>query len=377
MTSIELPDEYSVIRAVATLRYSPAKVLKLWQMNSQNSQSRNSKDIVILAIMKKTALLLIFIISANTLFAQSIPQKYSSLVKKADSLYRAKDYKNSAYQYSEAFESNGWKALATDRYNAACSWALSGVADSAFFQLNRIATKSNYTNYGHITTDTDLNSLHQDKRWAPLLEKIKQNKEKAEANLNKPLAAMLDSIYVEDQKYRQQIEGIEKKFGWDSKEMEAHWKIINQKDSINLIKVQAVLDKHGWLGADVVGGMGNAALFLVIQHADLGTQSKYLPMMREAVKNGKAQAGNLALLEDRVALGLGRKQIYGSQIGRDPETQLYYVSPLEDPDNVDKRRAEVGLGPLAEYLSYWQLKWDVEQYKKDLPKIEELQKRNR
>ncbi|MBK9643524.1 MAG: hypothetical protein IPO72_20165 [Saprospiraceae bacterium] len=80
-----------------------------------------------------------------------------------------------------------------------------------FFQLDRIATKSNYTNYGHITTDPDLNSLHNDNRWKPLIEKIKQNKDKAEVSLNKPLVAILDSIYIEDQTYRKQIDGIEKK----------------------------------------------------------------------------------------------------------------------------------------------------------------------
>jgi len=97
--------------------------------------------------------------------------------------------------------------------------------------------------------------------------------------------------------------------------------------------------------------------------------------MREAVKNGKAQGSSLALLEDRVALGQGKRQIYGSQIGRDPETQIYFISPLEDPDNVDKRRAEVGLQSLADYASRWQITWDVEQYKKDLPQLEEKVKR--
>ena len=160
-----------------------------------------------------------------------------------------------------------------------------------------------------------------------------------------------------------------------SKEMKNHWRAIQKKDSINLIKVKAILDTYGWLGADVVGEQGNSTLFLVIQHSDQATQERYLPMMREAVKNGKAQSSSLALLIDRVALGQGKRQIYGSQIGRDPETQVYYVSPLEDPDNVDKRRAEVGLGPLAEYLNHWQIKWDVEQYKKDLPKLEEKRKR--
>jgi hypothetical protein len=93
-------------------------------------------------------------------------------------------------------------------------------------------------------------------------------------------------------------------------------------------------------------------------------------MMREAVRNGKAQGSSLALLEDRVALGQGKRQIYGSQISTDMATKLYYVRPLEDPDNVDERRKSVGLQPLAEYVKQWQIKWDVEQYKKDLSAIE-------
>jgi hypothetical protein len=50
---------------------------------------------------------------------------------------------------------------------------------------------------------------------------------------------------------------------------------------------------------------------------------------------------------------------------------------LEDPDNVDKKRASVGLEPLAEYASNWGIVWDVEQYKKDLPKLEDSLKQNK
>ena len=316
-----------------------------------------------------------FLLFTNLAFGQTTRKEYFDLIKTAESLYNVKDFKNSANKYSDAFKANTWEGLPTDRYNAACSWALAGVPDSAFFQLDRIATKGNYTNYGHITTDPDLNLLHNDNRWNLLLEKIKQNRDKLEANLKKPLTATLDSIYIEDQKYRQQIDGIAKQYGLESKEMKDHWRIINIKDSTNLIKVKAILDRYGWLGTDVVGAKGNITLFFVIQHADQATQEKYLPMMREAVKNGKAQGSALALLEDRVALGQGKRQIYGSQIGRDSETQAYYVSPMIDPDNVDKRRATVGLEPLSEYLNQWHIKWDVEQYKKDLPRLEEKMKR--
>lgn len=319
--------------------------------------------------MKKTFISTLILTTAIA-FGQNIPKEYHSNIKAADSLYELNQFKKSAMKYSAAFKANNWKATPTDRYNAACLWALASVPDSAFYHINRLATKSNYTNYSHITTDSDLNSLHTDKRWKPIIEKIKSNQDKAEANLNKPLVALLENIYTEDQKYRQQIQGIEQKYGRDSKEMKDHWKIISEKDSINLITVESILDQHGWLGADVVGGKGNSTLFLVIQHSNQKTQEKYLPMMRDAVKNGKAQGSSLALLEDRVALGQGRRQIYGSQIGRDPETKVFHVLPLEDPDNVDKRRSEVGLEPLAEYVNNWKITWNVAQYKKDLPALE-------
>lgn len=185
-----------------------------------------------------------------------------------------------------------------------------------------------------------------------------------ESTRNKELAAILDTIYQEDQKYRVELEAIEKKYGSESKEVQDMWKIIMAKDSINLFKVDKMLGEYGWLGADAVGEPGNLTLFLVVQHAYHKTQLKYLPVMREAVKKGNAKAMHLALLEDRVAIGEGQKQIYGSQLEMDYKTKQYVVSSMIDPDHVDKRRAEVGLEPIAEYLKIWDLTWDVEKFKK-------------
>jgi hypothetical protein len=325
--------------------------------------------------MKNLILLFICTLLVQLSFGQNNSNEYSKFIKKANSLYKEKNYKESALAYSNAFKSNSWQGKPNDRYNAACSWALAKISDSSFYHLNGLASKGNYMNYEHITTDTDLISLHNDKRWKPLLEIVKKNKEKAESNLNKSLVSKLDSIHTEDQKYRLESEEIEKKYGWESKEVKAIWKIINQKDSINLIKIKDILDKEGWLGSDIIGQKGNSTLFLVIQHSDIKTQEKYLPMMREAVKNGKAPGSSLALLEDRVLLRQGKRQIYGSQIGMDSETQKYYVLPLDDPENVDKRREEVGLQPLAEYVNIWEIEWDIKQYKKDLPIIEAKEKR--
>lgn len=313
--------------------------------------------------------LLLGIVLSTISFGQG-QKNYEELVNEAWKLYESKEFLESAKTYSKAFVSHGDSGRVNDRYNAACSWALANKSDSAFAQLFRVATNGGYTNLRHITSDPDLSSLHSESNWKEVIKLVKANKEKEEINFDKPLVAILDTIYEEDQKYRRQISEIEKEYGWDSEEMQAHWKIIAEKDSINLIKVKKIIDERGWLGADIIGKPGNSALFLVIQHADLETQQKYLPLMREAVKIGNASARNLALLEDRVALGLGERQIYGSQIGHDSKTEEYYVLPLDDPDNVDKRRAEVGLGELKDYVSNWGIIWDLEKYKRKLPEIE-------
>ncbi len=327
--------------------------------------------------MKKIILIVLIGTITNLTYGQQKDMtEYSQHINNADSLYKAKDYANSAIEYQKAFDSNDGKAFPNDRYNAACSYALSGNSEKAFYHLFYSAEhpKIKYSNYSHITTDTDLNSLHSDKRWEKLIKIVKANKDEAEKDLDKPLVAILDSIYQEDQKYRRQISEIEEKYGRDSKEMQAHWNLINEKDSINLIKIKKILDERGWLGPKIIGNQGNSTLFLVIQHSDLETQEKYLPMMRDAVQKGNANSSSLALLEDRVALRKGNKQIYGSQIGRDQESGEYYVLPLIDPDNVDKRRKEVGLGGIQDYISNWVITWNVEEYKKKLPEYEAKQK---
>lgn len=43
----------------------------------------------------------------------------------------------------------------------------------------------------------------------------------------------------------------------------------------------------------------------------------------------------------------------------------YIVSSIEDPDNVDKRRAEIGLGPISDYVKNWGIIWNLEEYKKE------------
>ncbi|WP_259071552.1 hypothetical protein HDF24_00035 [Mucilaginibacter sp. X4EP1] len=130
-------------------------------------------------ILLIASLLLFKVSTAQTAF----PPQYLSLVQKADSLYDAKAYKESAFTYSEAFKGNAWKAKTNDRYNAACSWSVAGYADSAFSNLMLIANDGSYINYAHIIIDSDLIPLHNSSRWLVLLKLVKANEDKVEATL--------------------------------------------------------------------------------------------------------------------------------------------------------------------------------------------------
>lgn len=183
------------------------------------------------------------------------------------------------------------------------------------------------------------------------------------------LRTLLDSIYIEDQQYRKQMGLVRKEYGSSSEEMQELIHKMQQADLSNAKIVTKILDTHGWLGSEAVGPTANSTLFLVIQHADLDIQEKYLPMMRQAVEAGKARASSLALLEDRIALRNGQPQIYGSQIGSNRETGKNYVLPMIDPDRLDERRASVGLPSMQEYLFMFSMEWDLEAYKRQLPNL--------
>ena len=111
------------------------------------------------------------------LYGQGYMAEYSEYVGKAEALYTKKEYLESARTYSQAFDKLGSKGLSKDRYNAAKSWSMAKIPDTAFFNLQRIAEKQYYDDIDKISKEEDFNSLHTDKRWQPLLALISKNNE--------------------------------------------------------------------------------------------------------------------------------------------------------------------------------------------------------
>lgn len=212
-----------------------------------------------------------------------------------------------------------------------------------------------YDNEGVKYMDDVLNKLSAQAMF------LSNNKIKFNNSIN-----LLDSISVNDQFYRVQMGNIREAYGGNSDQMKHLVRKINETDSLNLLTVIRIIDNYGWPDPNLVGSERTHTLFMVIQHSDLKTQQRYLPLLRAATNNRMLSPASLALLEDRVALREGRKQIYGSQISWNLKTNKYMMMPLMDPDNVDKRRAQVGLEPLTYYVKdCCNMAWDVEQYKKE------------
>ncbi len=193
------------------------------------------------------------------------------------------------------------------------------------------------------------------------------------SKFNKPVMLMLDTIYKDDQGGRIRMGEISKSKAGEAR-IDSARKALRAIDAKNLVKVRAIINKYGWLGPQDVGMNSSQGLFLVIQHADLATQEEYLPMVRKAVKDGKTLSSNLALLEDRVAMRQGKKQIYGSQLFNNKTTGKLCFYPIEDPDHVDERRKAVDLQPIAAYAKLFNLTWDTAAYKNSLPEIEKAAK---
>jgi hypothetical protein len=170
------------------------------------------------------------------------------------------------------------------------------------------------------------------------------------------LTKILEKIYYEDQLPRQQIEPIEKQYGYSSPEIRKLWELINRTDSVNTIVVSDIIDKYGWIGPDQISDTANRALFIVIQHADKETQLKYLDILKNASQTGKAKPSQYALLLDRTNLKLGKFQEYGSQL-----YTLYtghtVFEPIRDEPNVNKRRQSVGLSTLEEYSAFFDVSY--------------------
>lgn len=95
-------------------------------------------------------------------------------------------------------------------------------------------------------------------------------------------------------------------------------------------------------------------LWMIFQHAPPEVVSYYYQDLVAFSERGNLSKTSLAMLQDKMLMRHGYKQLYGTQL---LSQQLY---KLEDPDNVNKRRAAMGMGKLENFLKIWNLDFEAE-----------------
>ena len=125
---------------------------------------------------------------------------------------------------------------------------------------------------------------------------------------------------------------------------------LQQFDDGRLARMKEIIAKYGWPGRSLVGTEAAAAAWLIVTHAvrDVTFQRLALEAMMK-LPPCEVENSHLADLTDRVLTGEGKKQLYGTMLDV-KEDGKFAPLPIEDEVNVDKRRAALGLQPLAEMI---------------------------
>lgn len=134
------------------------------------------------------------------------------------------------------------------------------------------------------------------------------------------------------------------------------WDEWDRIDGENTEAMKRIVGEIGWPTVSKVGAKASHIAWLLVQHADHDPafQKRCLDLMK-AGPEGEVEKRDIAFLEDRICVNIHKPQVYGTQFHetRDPETRQkvveYGPQPIEDFENIDERRAAVGLGPFEQY----------------------------
>jgi VWFA-related protein len=136
----------------------------------------------------------------------------------------------------------------------------------------------------------------------------------------------------------------EKKRNADKLKME-----FDKRTETNGARFCQILKESGWPTKDAVGPDGAGAAFYLLENsASLELQNELFPVIVAAVKRNVIPKHELARLVDRMRVDAGMKQLFGTQASI--INGFLVLPPIEAEAQVDSRRRQFGLVPLAQYL---------------------------
>lgn len=128
------------------------------------------------------------------------------------------------------------------------------------------------------------------------------------------------------------------------------WSEINAQDLSDEEEIKKLLPEKGWFTISLYGGKASNAAWSIVQHQtnDPSFMEQMLNRIEEAARRNEVNKKDYAMLVDRVSWLEHKPQLYGNQfVCVNHKWTLY---DLEDPQNVDQRRKELGLTTTEEQV---------------------------
>jgi uncharacterized protein DUF6624 len=119
-------------------------------------------------------------------------------------------------------------------------------------------------------------------------------------------------------------------------------------DERNRPEVLRIFSNYGWVTYALAGKDAAHDFWLLVQHQTPEIQRRLLPALETAARSGNASMSDYAYLYDRVQVGLGKPQRWGTQTRC--ENGKPALAPVSDRAGLDARRKELFMLPVREYL---------------------------
>ncbi|MEA4968788.1 MAG: DUF6624 domain-containing protein [Bacteroidaceae bacterium] len=311
----------------------------------RNNISRTTKKIIFLCVL----FLSLFSFSQNPVKIYDLQSKKEVLwvtINEYDTFFVQKRYDESKLYnlkvLSDSTSNN--KDIYKSLYRVAVCCANLNQIDSAFYYLDL------YVKYSPddmvLFVDTNFNILKPYKEWDKLKEKIEfAFLENIGEVKDTNLALRLLYLGIEDQKYRITLFALNQYRDEDRKKsIESHYAM--QDTCVKIV------EKYGIPTISMVGAYSSLCFFFILQHTEFEVMNKYYPLVKKVWKKGDYSSKSYAMLTDRILKYKGKKQIYGTQLTWSTADKKYpsqyYLYPVKDFKNVNKRREKMGFKETVE-----------------------------
>jgi tetratricopeptide (TPR) repeat protein len=260
----------------------------------------------------------------------------------ADKLFGQKQY-GAALEIYRGYPDQDPRAAQAHLRAAQCC-ALLGRSDEAFAYLGRYLDEvDDFSAVTYLGGDERLASLKSDPRWLGFIDRMVERWKSSNQHLL--LKNEILRMTAEDQCLRFAASAVRAAHKDGSVVADR----LAAADRAHTGRMKQLVAENGWPHREMVGLDGSHAAWLLVQHADHDREFQHhcLDLMRPLVQQGLVDRSDFAYLTDRVLVGEGKAQLYGTQfrtVGGKLEP-----SPCADPVRLDERRKSMGLESMEDY----------------------------